>query len=111
MIVSVGIPDTIKSSSMILHYTLTNTYENIISRGRFLYTPSAFGNISDIREIYEYSKVKNINQITNGKAIYGELENKEEFSRKDSKKTYYGEYIAYGDVEVVYNKINAFKIS
>jgi uncharacterized repeat protein (TIGR02543 family) len=95
MIVSVGMPETIRSSSVELHYTLTNTYENIIARGTNLYTPSAFANTSTVKEYYEVlPKVKRINEIKDGQKYFSEQEKA------------YGEYVAYGSADVKFRDIN-----
>jgi hypothetical protein len=110
MIVRVGgIPEKTKSSSVTLHYSLSSTYENIIKRGSSMYSPSAFANTSEVREIYELSKSKNINQISGGKTYFGDLEDLEEYGGIGTNNQFVkGQYIAYDSKDVKYLDINAF---
>ncbi|MBQ8963816.1 MAG: InlB B-repeat-containing protein, partial [Clostridia bacterium] len=110
MIVSVGgIPEKTRSSSVALHYTLATTYENIITRGASMYSPSAFANTSSAREIYEIAKSKNIKQIAGGQAYFGDLEERAEYGGIGTDgKTVKGQYIAYDAQTVRYLSINAF---
>lgn len=95
MITSVGMPDSMKSASVSLNYTLTNSYENIIARGTSAYSPSAFANTSTNKEVYEVlPKVKRINEIVDGQKVFGEQEQK------------YGEYVAYGSSNIKFKDIN-----
>ncbi|MBO7674719.1 MAG: InlB B-repeat-containing protein [Atopobiaceae bacterium] len=95
MITSIGMPESIKSPSVSLHYTLTNSYENIIARGTSLYSPSAFANTSTTKEVYEIlPKVKRINEIVNGQKVFGEQEQQ------------YGEYVAYASANIKFKGIN-----
>ena len=97
MIVSVGMPETIKDSSIELHYGLINTYENLLARGTNLDIPGAFANTNSVREIYEIlPKVKRISEIPNGSLLFGDQE------------AQYGEYVAYDMETARFLKVNAY---
>lgn len=95
MITSVGMPDSMKSASVSLNYTLTNSYENILARGTSAYSPSAFANTSANKEAYEIlPKVKRINEIVDGQKVFGEQEQQ------------YGQYVAYGSANIKFKDVN-----
>ena len=97
MIVSFGVPETIKSSSITMSYVLTNTYENIQAYGADVYLPSAFVNTSSNREEYEIlPKYRRISEISRGQELFSEQEAE------------YGEYIAYISSPAKFMEINVF---
>ncbi|MBP5291132.1 MAG: hypothetical protein J6Y90_00735, partial [Lachnospiraceae bacterium] len=97
MVVSFGVPETIKAGAITMGYTLTNTYENIQAYGATLDLPSAFINTTSEKLEYELlPKEQLLNKINRGELIFGDLE------------TQYGEYVAYAPATAKFLDINVF---